>query len=268
MRKTILIAIVVMLTLTGCASDNVEATVNGEKITKEQVVNLVSAQKSLMGDQKITDETIRKSVVEGLVNQILLKQGAEKEGLIIPAKDLEQRYQQTLTNWETNKDMRKSLAAQGFTQSNMKELLETQMLIQALGQKISQVSDEEVSNYYKAHSADYILYTIKQYITTTEQEATMALSEPSKLKSFTFPANQLAYPIQQQLHAGHNFDKPEVVKIDENTWWVFSIDKIEVQTFEQIKNQITLASQAEQQLKKIQLLLQDLKNKATISPRI
>lgn len=268
--KHLLIAIIllVLTTLTGCGTTDIDTTVNGVKITKEQVATLVKAQRLVMGDQTISDETIQKSVVQGLVNQALLKQEAKKEGLTIPVKDFNERYQQTLTNWDTNKDMQKSLAAQGFTKNNMKELLETQMLIQALTRKLSQVSDADVINYYKTHANNYNLYTIKQYITTTEQDAILALSEPSKLKTLTFPANQLPYPIQLQLHAGHNFDKPEVVNINEKTWWVFNIDTIKVQTFEQIKNQITQAAQAEQQLNKIQLLLQDLKSKATISPQV
>lgn len=268
MRKCILIAIVVAVSLTGCGSGDVESTVNGEKISKKQVDMLVKSQRFLIGDQKITDAEIRKSVVDGLVNQALLNQEAVKEGLTVPISDLGERHKQTLASWETNNDMKNSLSAQGFTKSNMKDLLETQMLIQALSEKISTVSEEDLINYYNTHANDYTLYTIKQYIALTEPDAISALSEPAKLKSVTFQANQLAYPIQQQIKAGHKFDIPEVVKIDAGTWWVFGIDKIEVQSFEQIKQQLTSAAQAEKQLKSIQTLLQDLKSKATISPEV
>ena len=265
MRKTLLIAIVFALTLTGCGSNPIDATVNGEKITKEQVDTIIQAQRLTMVGSKVTDSVLRKGVVDSLVNQTILKQEAKKEGLTISSKDLEARYQQTMTNWDTNKTMQISLASQGFTKSNMKELLETQMLIQALAQENSQVSDVTMSNYYKTHVNDYSLYTVKRYVASTEKEALSGLPESKKFKTLTFPANQLPYTIQQQLHAGHKFDKPEVVKISEGSWWAFSIEKIEAQTFEQVKTQVNKTIQMEQQQSKLQLLLQDLKSKATIS---
>jgi len=262
MKKIILLVIVFMFT--GCSSD-VVITVNGEKIRNEQVASLVEAQQLALGDQKIPIETIRKNVIDSLINQTLLKQEAEKEGLTISEKELDERHQATLSNWKMNTDMKKSLAAQGFTESNMKELLKTQMLIQALTQKISQVTDEEVNNYYKIHADNYTLYTIKQSIATTEQDAILALAEPTNQKLLTFPAYQLPYPIQQQFHSGHTYVTPEVVKIDDNTFWVFNIESIAVQSFEQVKDQILQAAQAEQQLNELHSLLNDLKSKATIS---
>ncbi|MBO8159115.1 peptidyl-prolyl cis-trans isomerase [Thermosyntropha sp.] len=165
MKKRLILILVLLVSfiLPGCAAkgdSNVIATVNGENITAEQFDGyynmLKKGYESEMGSiDEAKDKEILKNIKEkaydDLVLQVLIKQEAEKEGIKVTDKEVEDDLKafKDRIGEEGYKDF---IAKMGVTEKELLRQLKIEKMYMELKEKVTsdvKVSDEEVRKYYE-----------------------------------------------------------------------------------------------------------------------
>lgn len=129
-------------------NQGVLAEVNGEKITFDEIRNVV-----LRVSPEQFNESLFRDVVEYKVNETLLSQLADEEGIVVNETAVNQTYKnQYVSMFESEAQLDTVLASAGFTKEEIKESIRSQirqaMLINQLFGNIS-VSEEEVQTFYE-----------------------------------------------------------------------------------------------------------------------
>lgn len=232
-----------ILTLTGCSRN--AATVNGNSISDSDISQIVSAQEQLMGQiSKDQEKAIRTNVIQKVVDQYLLLHEAQKEGITVTEEEVSQKYSETKKAWDSNTEMRRSLEAQGYTESNLKEQIKDQLTIEALARKNIDLTDEKIREYYRNHIYEFSSFTLVR----------------DNNKPEIIPFQQLPYDIQQLIRSGEDIlSKVQIIKGTS-----FLIQSIKSPSFDEIKDIVKQKTYDEQQILVTQKMISDLRNKAKI----
>lgn len=231
----IIFPILLLLALTGTGCSRNAATINGNSIPDSEINRIVAAQEQLMGlPSENQKDAIRKNVIEKIIDQTLLLQEAKKQGITVSDQEITQKYNELKKEWDLNSETQKSLKAQGFTESNMKDKAKDQLIIDKLSQSLVQVSNQQIKDYYQSHLYEFSLYT---------------------KKDGTVSFNQLPVQIQQSIREGKNV-------LDQSQT---QITKITQQPFDQVQEQAKDILTHEQQIAKTQELITKLRQEAKIS---
>lgn len=139
------------------------ATVNQVAISKktyDKQVDFVVASYKAQGIE-VTSESelsqVKKQVLEDLISEELLVQGASSAGIKITADDVEKQYQAILTGSGGADKLAAELAKNNLTEADLRENISKQMAIQEyLSQNIDvasiTVTDSEVAKFYEDYS--------------------------------------------------------------------------------------------------------------------
>jgi peptidyl-prolyl cis-trans isomerase SurA len=149
--------------LTGCkkpVSADVAATVNGRPVTYSYLDRTIAAQfpnASLKSDDDQTTE-LRLETLRTLIDQEILLQRAEKEGLVASDADIEAKFNELKAPY-TQEEFHKQLADRKMTEQEFKSQLRRELSVQKLfnkeiGSHIS-ISDAEVTAFFNANKANY-----------------------------------------------------------------------------------------------------------------
>ena len=150
--------IIVILVVAGkylSSGDKVAATVNGEKIMKEDVLK-----EYLKVPPEYREVITIDALLEGMIVEELLVQEAEKMGITATDEDVDEFVQQFLETYEmTEENLTKSLEEENTTLEEVKESFKKNMIINSLLSKeiTSQinVSGDEVRAYYDENSDQF-----------------------------------------------------------------------------------------------------------------
>lgn len=146
------------------AGGNTAAVINGEKITKvdldsrlEQLKEANQLQGVDLSDEKALTE-IKKQMLNDMINEKILLQGAAKGGVSASEADVQASYDQLAAGFNTKEDFEKELASRNLTEKEVKESIANQMTLskyleQNIDLKSVTATDEEVNNLYKNYSA-------------------------------------------------------------------------------------------------------------------
>ncbi len=125
------------------------AVVNGEKVSQYELDQALAMQKrqllAMMGDNidpgLLDDTVLRRPALDSLIRQKVLLQAAEKAGIAVPDRVLNQAIMQMPQFQEGGRfsaeRFRQILAAQGFTPQLFRSLLRTDLLIDQLNQGVA-----------------------------------------------------------------------------------------------------------------------------------
>lgn len=253
--------LLLIIPLSGCGTSTV--TVNNDPIPDSEINQMMKAQEALMGDVSDDQEkALRENIINNLINQNLLIQEAQKRDIKVSDKDIETKYDETLKNWKAGGELQKSLKAQGFTDSNMKEMIKDQLLIQGLSDSLITVNEEQLENYFKEHSYEYNTYTSKKAEGSTNIDASEKLdsAKESILSYYEFPLQ-----LQQSIQANKlPFNVPQISKLNDKSYQALEITAINKQSFEDVQEQVKQAYKTQVETAKVQELLSSLKTQATI----
>ena len=146
--------------------DRIVAIVNDEVITLFELNStleplLKKIERSYEGEnrKRIIAET-RKSVLNKLIDDILVRQEAERLGIVVKKEDVIEAIKDMLSGRNTTmEDFEKVLAREGTSieayQKEVKEhLMKVRLVRRNIRSKIS-VTDEEIGRYYRKHRIDY-----------------------------------------------------------------------------------------------------------------
>jgi foldase protein PrsA len=176
-RKLALIIIALAsltLGLAGCGGDDKNvpdgavAVVDGEEITKSEFDALLNRAKTSYEQNKRdfpkvgTPEykTLQNQAVQYLVQQEKYRQSAEDLDVEVTDKEIDDRLKQVKQQYFGGKEdeFQKNLKSQGLTVAEVRSEIESQLLSEKIYAKVTadvKVTDEDVTEYYDKHKADY-----------------------------------------------------------------------------------------------------------------
>lgn len=174
MRKNIFILglfiILASTILWGCGSKNVVATVNGEDITVQELDEQVALMKtnleqqgfSFEGDQgKELEQMLRQNLVDQMIDQKLVLQDAEKQGMTPGDKEVQDQIDEIKKQLGTEADFKKYLAANGVNEAKLNDVIKQQLAVNNLRQKVasevSQPTAEQIKAYYEQNKTQFSL---------------------------------------------------------------------------------------------------------------
>lgn len=141
-------------------SSDVAATVNGHAITYAELNRTIAAQFPNAPLKPNDDQTIelRLETLRTLIDQEILLQRAEKEGLLATDADVDAKFNElkapyTQEEFKKQLDQRK-LSATGFKAQIRRELSIQRLFNKEIGSHIS-ISDADVTAFYDANKANY-----------------------------------------------------------------------------------------------------------------
>lgn len=189
MKRSFIVSLMllVIFVFSGCSGQNEEvvATVNGEEITKKQFDEyynmLKKSYESEAGklDEK-KDKTLLKNIqdkaYEDLVLQVLIKQQAEKEGIKVQDKEVENDLK-SVKERMGEKGYKDFIERTGITEKELLRQLKVEKMYNELRNKVTsgvKVSDDEVEKYYEENKDMFVEpggIKIYHILVDTEDEA-------------------------------------------------------------------------------------------------
>lgn len=160
-----LIILLIVLFLKGPLGGKVAATVNGSKIYQTQLDKEYNAySKSFEQSNKKKpdakmEKEIKKLILERLVQQELIKQAAEKEGISVGKKELDDRIDQ-IKKSTSKQQLEQTLKQMNWTEDDLRAMIENQLLSTKVREKVTKdlkVTDSDVSKYYKDNKKNYLV---------------------------------------------------------------------------------------------------------------
>ncbi len=162
-------AVILTAVLTaGCAKSNVVATVNGEPITRQQLSDMVSNMKEYYKSMGVSiDEStdpelmnmVNSMTLEQLITQTILLQEAKKAGIQVTKADVDKelnRYKENMTE----EKFKQVLAANGWSEPEFRDMLEKDMIITGLQNKIvadiKPPTEAEIKEYYEKNKGSFV----------------------------------------------------------------------------------------------------------------
>lgn len=166
----LIIALVAVALITaGCTTKkkNVVAEGKGVAVTKEEVDKKVDEymksqdfSKLPKGMEKQLKEQIKKQVIETLIRDQLLIIGAEKEGIKISDKEINDTFTKYKKYFNTEKEFDEQLKAQGQTVESFKENIKRQLILEKLKGKLVKkdvkFKDAELKKYYEENKQTFM----------------------------------------------------------------------------------------------------------------
>lgn len=167
--KKIVAAVLVLaftIFVAGCGSKTL-AKVNGEKITQAdmdkrmQKVKLAYEQQGMkfdgaQGQQML--KSVEQQQLDEMINQKLLMQAAQKEGVVATNDVITARFDEIKKNFGSDQKFNDAMKMYGYTEEELREMLKYDITYAALYDKVTKdikVTDDEVSKYYEQNKDKY-----------------------------------------------------------------------------------------------------------------
>jgi peptidyl-prolyl cis-trans isomerase SurA len=163
-RSALAVFVILLMLLTGCgrsAAGNVAATVNGRAITYEELDKQFQAvQFSTPGDNPSDDQVLiqRMEILRSMIDNEIMLQRAEREGLLAVDSDVEARFSEMRTPY-TEEEFQKQLDDRGMTAEELKAQLRKDLSAQKLltketSAKIS-IVDKDITDFYEYNKESF-----------------------------------------------------------------------------------------------------------------
>lgn len=174
------LAAVCALDIVGCSEQTsdtptytggVAATVNGVEIPEDKVTQAIQdirAQMSLteedawgqwLADNDYTPESVREEIVNSFVDQELVKQGGEAEGITADPTEIDQYVETMRGHYDSDSAWAEALEAVGMTEDEYRDNIALSLVSQQLQEKVgegaAEPTDEEVLESAKTYVSSY-----------------------------------------------------------------------------------------------------------------
>jgi len=162
--------------LAACSSDGVKltggtaATVNGEKIAEDEVTVTVESVRSQLGvtdeaswaqwmiDNDYTSEKVREEVLDGLIEQEVLRQGAKELGVTVEQSEVDEYVNSIKSSFESEEAWNEALAQAGMTEDEYREAIELALLSQGVEKSFATTEEpaaEDMLSYAQMYATYY-----------------------------------------------------------------------------------------------------------------
>jgi foldase protein PrsA len=143
------------------------AKVNGVSIAKEQLYNAVLASSG-------------EKTLQNLIDQELIQQEAKKAGVQVQQTDIDSALESTKGQFASEDEFNQALVTYGMTSDQLKQSIQTELLIEKILEPEITVTDDEINQYYTANletlktpeqvKASHILVATKEEADAIEQQ--------------------------------------------------------------------------------------------------
>ena len=164
--------------------------------------NYLSDFKSSKDNKEITSK-----VIDYMIDNEVVYQKAQSEGIKVDENDVEQKYNQIKTMLDANGDYKKSLEKANIDEAYLKETIKKDLVINKYKEKYEEdlkVTDKEIETYYNKNKSDFKEESIEAYHILVsildDEDKQVSDSEKDKLKS---KANKIA----EKIKSGEDFEK-------------------------------------------------------------
>lgn len=137
------------------------ATVNGDKISKDELYD------------KLVESNGRQTL-DNLITEKLIDQEMARQGLTVTEADLDKEIEQIKANFPSEQDYELALAQSGMTEDDLREQMPLQVKIRKLLEPRTDVTDQEVSEYYNENKDQFATpeqVRASHILVETEEEA-------------------------------------------------------------------------------------------------
>jgi len=146
------------------------ATVNGTAISEDEVTNTIQTVRAQSGletedawgqflaSNDMTPESVRKQILDSLIDQELVKQGAAELNVKVESSEVDTYVESMKANFDTDEAWNTALSEAGFTEESYRESIESSLLSQAVGthfQDEATPSDADVLESAKTYATYY-----------------------------------------------------------------------------------------------------------------
>lgn len=223
--KKIVAAVLVLaftIFVAGCGSKTV-AKVNGEKISQTDLDKRMKKVKLAYEGQGVKFDgqqgqmmlkAIEQQQVEEMINQKLLLQAAEQEGVVATKDVINKRFDEIKKNFDTEQKFNDAMKMYGYTEEELREMLKYDISYAALYDKVTKdikVTDDEIKKYYDQNKDKY-----KDPEKVQVRHILVALeTQDKKTKRTDEQAKKEAEKILAELNAGADFAKLAKEKSDD-----------------------------------------------------
>lgn len=154
----------------GGASGGTAATVNGTAIPEEEVTTTIQTVRSQSGldtedawgqflaSNDMTPESVREQIIDSLVSQELVKQGAADLGVTVESSEVDTYVESMKANFDSDEAWEQALSEAGFTEESYRENIESSLLSQEVGtyfQDNAEATDEDILESAKTYASYY-----------------------------------------------------------------------------------------------------------------
>jgi len=203
--------------VTGCnrqaRSDDVVATVNGEKILRSEVEKYYENQTSDSA-QKLNDEqaaSLRLNILRQLIDDEMMMQRARKLGLLATDEEVDAKFNEFKAPF-TQEEFQKRLKDRHLTEDDFKRDLRRGITVEkVMNKEITSkinITENDISDYYNQHKAEFNLiepqYHLAQIVVTTAPGPQVNNMNNDKATSET-GAKKKVQMILNRLDSGEDF---------------------------------------------------------------
>nr|WP_295778890.1 peptidylprolyl isomerase [uncultured Intestinibacter sp.] len=218
LKKTLYLGLVSLLCLSmiGCSSKNTFKVGDIEFSNQdvERVESILTATSNYTDANYLSDfksskdnKEITSKVIDYMIDNEVVYQKAQSEGIKVDENDVEQKYNQIKTMLDANGDYKKSLEKANIDEAYLKETIKKDLVINKYKEKYEEdlkVTDKEIETYYNKNKSDFKEESIEAYhilvSTLDDENKQVSDSEKDKLKS---KANKIA----EKIKSGEDFEK-------------------------------------------------------------
>ncbi|TYP77702.1 peptidylprolyl isomerase [Paenibacillus methanolicus] len=188
----VVLIVVLAIPKFGGGSGETMATVNGTKISKDQLYDAMLEQGG-------------ESTLNNLISDELLNQEAEKAGVTVTDADVEKEIANIKKNFPSEEEFNAALAQNGMTLESFKEQVPPQVKLRKILEPKSGVTDEQVKQYYEDNKASYDTQEQVQashILVATKQEAEAILKQLNEGADFATLAKEKSTDTTSAVNGG------------------------------------------------------------------
>lgn len=164
------------------ASDPVVCTVDGKKITQQELLDEIDKMVKMAGNRVRPDMIPQLKVMlygralNGLQEKMLLKNVADKKNIVVEEKDIDERYGEIRQQFASEDQFKQVLASNGLTPETLKEKMKEDFLyVKVLEEEVKEPAapgEEDIKKFYDENkekmkqeeevTASHILITVEK----------------------------------------------------------------------------------------------------------
>jgi len=179
--SVIVVAIAMAATILFLNKSVAIATVNGQKITKEDLYNAMY-------------ENAGSATLDNMVTELLIEQEAEKQDIAVTDNDVQKRLDKIIEqNFSSEAEFEQALMMYNMTRGDMEKNIKTELLMTGILRKDIQISEEEMKEYFDDNRSYFDSeeeVKVRHILVKDEKDANSILGELRNGADFAELANE------------------------------------------------------------------------------
>ncbi|MCX5726598.1 MAG: peptidyl-prolyl cis-trans isomerase [Candidatus Saganbacteria bacterium] len=215
MKRSLLISIMFLFCAAACAGD-FALKVNGVDVPFSVYERVVKSELSEVSAEKLSSEEageginyeeaekqVRLSVLDKLVEGVLIEQGISKEGITAGDKEIKEKIAEMKNTFPSSAEFHRSIASSGMTIEDLKANIRRQLLLQKLKERVAGdtlITDQEIERFYENNTGAFVSplrVKAKHIHVATSEEAESILRLLNKGKDFYKVASSYSLPDEE-----------------------------------------------------------------------